>query len=192
MPAPLQPNANEANERPRYALARPVFFVGFMGAGKTSVSRKLARTCGLASVDMDAYIERREGKKISAIFEESGEAGFRAIEAQVLREFASGEPLLVSCGGGVVVTPENREVLASDAGFTVYLKVSADEAKSRISDLSTRPLFTDIESARRRNAEREPLYESVADATVRTAGKGVAAIAREVRGILEREGVLCR
>lgn len=110
----------------------------------------------------------------------------------MLREFASGDPLLVSCGGGVVVTPENREVLASDAGFTVYLKVSADEAKSRISDLSTRPLFTDIESARRRNAEREPLYESVADATVRTAGKGVAAIAREVRGVLEKEGVLCR
>lgn len=173
-------------------LSRTVFFVGFMGAGKTSVSRRLARMCGLSSVDMDTYIERREGKKVAAIFDEVGEAGFRAIEAQVMREFAQGDPLLVSCGGGVVVTPDNREVLSSDSGFTVYLKVSADEAKNRISDLSTRPLFTDIESARRRNAERAPLYESVADATVETAGKGVTAIAREVRGILERNGVLCR
>ena len=173
-------------------LARTVFFVGFMGAGKTSVARKIARTCGLASVDMDTYIERREGKRVSEIFADVGEEGFRVIEAGVLRDLAAGDPLLVSCGGGVVVTPENRDVLSSPARFTVYLEVTADEAKSRISDLSTRPLFTDIESARRRNAERAPLYEGVADATVQTAGKGVTAIAREVCGILEREGILCR
>lgn len=189
---------DRAAEAPRRAscepssLTRTVFFVGFMGAGKTSVARRLARICRLASVDMDTYIERCEGKKISEIFAERGESGFRALEARVLRELAAGDPLLVSCGGGVVVTSDNRAVLASDAGFTVYLKVSADEAKDRISDLSTRPLFTDIESARLRNAEREPLYESVADATIETAGKGVAAIANEVRRVLEREGVLCR
>lgn len=180
-----------SGERTVSALSRPVFFVGFMGAGKTSVSRRLARMCGVASVDADTYLERREGRKIAAIFAEEGEAGFRTIEADVLRELAEKDPLLISCGGGVVVSAENRELLKR-AGFVVYLKVRADEARGRISDLSTRPLFDDIESARRRNAERSPLYEEVADAVVDTAGKNVFAIAREVRAILEKEGVLCR
>ena len=64
-------------------LARPVFFVGFMGAGKTSVARRLARTCGVASVDMDTYLERREGKRVKEIFAQAGEDGFRAIETDV-------------------------------------------------------------------------------------------------------------
>ena len=54
-------------------LARPVFFVGFMGAGKTSVARRLARTCGVASVDMDTYLERREGKRVKEIFAQAGD-----------------------------------------------------------------------------------------------------------------------
>lgn len=190
------PSANRGGngkpaERELYDLVKPVFFVGFMGAGKTSVARKLARICGIAAVDMDTYLERRENRRVKDIFAEGGEAAFRAIETDVLRELAGKDPLLVSCGGGVVVTPENREILRS-GGFVVYLQVTADEAKGRISDLSTRPLFTDLDAARRRNAERLPLYEEVADLTVNTAGRGVAAIAYEVRDLLRKEGILCR
>ena len=175
-----------------FSLSRSVFLVGFMGAGKTSVARKLARMCGMTSVDMDSYLERREGRTVQAIFAEGGEAAFRAIETDVLRELAAkGDPLLVSCGGGVVATPENREILRK-SGFVVHLKVAADEAKSRIGDLSTRPLFGDVEEARRRAAERAPLYEGVADATVDTAGRGVAAVVHEVQSVLTEEGVLCR
>lgn len=175
----------------RYELARPVFFIGFMGAGKTSVARRLARTCGVASVDMDTYLERREGKRISEIFAEVGEEGFRAIETDVLRELAGkDEPLLVSCGGGVVTREENRAILA-ECGVVVYLQVSADEAASRISDTSTRPLFQDLQAARRRNDERRPYYESAADITVDTAGRSVFSIAREVIRLLEKEGALC-
>lgn len=171
-------------------LTRPVFFVGFMGAGKTSVARRLARTCGIASVDMDTYLERREGKRVKEIFAESGEEGFRAIETEVLRELADKEPLLVSCGGGVVKMPENRDIL-KQSGFVVHLKVTADEAKSRISDTSTRPLFQNLDSARKTAEERAPLYAEVSDVVVDTAGKNVAAIAREVQAVLEKEGVLC-
>ena len=166
---------HEASRRPRVVgeLARPVFFVGFMGAGKTSVARRLARTCGVASVDMDTYLERREGKRVKEIFAQAGE-----------------DPLLVSCGGGVVKRDENRAILR-DAGFVVYLKVTADEAKSRISDTSTRPLFQDLDVARKTSEERLPLYAEVADLTIDTAGKNVATIAREVQSALEKEGILC-
>lgn len=172
-------------------LTRPVFFVGFMGAGKTSVARKLARMCGIASVDMDTYLERREGRKIKEIFAVDGEDAFRAVETDVLQELLWKDPLLVSCGGGVVMREENRELLAGQ-GFVVHLKVTVDEAASRISDRSSRPLFQDIEAARRRCEERAPLYDSVANVTVDTAGKNIYVIAREVQRALEREGVLCR
>lgn len=180
----------QLRDKPEYCLTRPVYFVGFMGAGKTSVSRKLARQCGLASIDMDTFIERQEGKKVAEIFAEGGEASFRVIETEVLRELSNREPALIGCGGGVVTTPASREIL-KEAGFVVFLKVSAYEARDRISDLSTRPLFNDVDEAAARNAARLPFYEEVADVTIDTAGKGVSAIAKEVREVLKKEGVLC-
>ncbi len=172
-----------------YVLSQPVFFVGFMGAGKTSVARKLARNAGVAAVDMDTFIERRCDMKVKEIFAASGEEGFRAIETDVLRELATGEPRLVSCGGGVVLAQVNREILR-EHGFVVYLKVTAAEAASRISDLSTRPLFGDLDQAQRVIEGRLPLYEEVANLTIDTAGRGTGAIAREVFGLLKKEGIL--
>ncbi len=90
----------------------------------------------------------------------------------------------------MVKRDENRAILR-DAGFVVYLKVTADEAKSRISDTSTRPLFQDLDVARKTSEERLPLYAEVADLTIDTAGKNVATIAREVQSALEKEGILC-
>ncbi|MDO4182636.1 MAG: shikimate kinase [Coriobacteriia bacterium] len=171
-------------------LKKPVFFVGFMGAGKTSVSRKLARSLGLTVLDMDSYIERQQDKKVAQIFAEAGEEGFRAIETETLRELAGREPMLIGCGGGVVLAEENRRIL-KESGVVVFLNVTAQEARKRISDLSTRPLFNDVEEAQKRNEDRLPLYLEVADITVSTAGKGVNVIAREVRKALEQEGVLC-
>ncbi len=175
--------------RPAYQLARPVFFVGFMVAGKTSTARRLARTCGVASVDLDTFIERREGKTINQIFAEIGEDGFRAMETDVLRDFSQRDPLLISCGGGVVLRPENREILKS-SGFVVYLKVTADQAFARVGDVSSRPLFRDLDTARKTIEGRLPMYEEVADVMVDTVGKNIPAVAREVRQALEREGVL--
>lgn len=170
-------------------LTQPVFFVGFMGAGKTSVSRKLARRAGVASIDMDTFIERRCDMKVRQIFDEVGEAGFRQIETDVLRELATGEPRLISCGGGVVLAEANRAIL-KEHGFVVYLKVTADEAASRISNVASRPLFGDLEQARRVIQGRLPLYEEVADASIDTAGHTSSAIAGEALRLLKREGVL--
>lgn len=173
-----------------YKLAKPVFLVGFMGAGKTSVARKLARNAGIASIDMDTFIERRCDMKVKQIFAEMGETGFRQMETDVLRELATNaEPKLVSCGGGVVLAEENRRILV-EHGYVVYLKVTADEAASRISDVSTRPLFGDLDQARRVIEGRVPLYEEVADLTIDTAGRGTGSIAREAFACLKKEGIL--
>ena len=179
----------DGEHRSALQLTQPVFFVGFMGAGKTSVSRKLARRAGVASIDMDTFIERRCDMKVRQIFDEVGEAGFRQIETDVLRELATGEPRLVSCGGGVVLAEANRAIL-KEHGFVVYLKVTADEAASRISNVASRPLFGDLEQARRVIQGRLPLYEEVADASIDTAGHTSSAIAGEALRLLKREGVL--
>ena len=121
--------------RPTYELTRNVFFVGFMVAGKTSTSRRLARQCGLATIDLDAYIERRERRAINQIFAEQGEQAFRDMETQVLDEFAHKGPMLVSCGGGIVLREENREILKNN-GFVVYLQVTAEQAVERVGDVS--------------------------------------------------------
>lgn len=175
--------------RPTYQLSRPVFFVGFMVAGKTSTARRLARNCGVAAVDLDAFIERREGKPINQIFAEIGEDGFRAMETDVLRDFSQRDPLLISCGGGVVLRPENREILKT-SGYVVYLKVTAEQAYARVGDVSTRPLFRDLDTARKTINGRLPMYEEVADVTIDTVGKTIGDVAREARRALEKEGVL--
>ncbi len=175
-----------------YELDRPVFLVGFMGAGKTSVARKLARMAGVASVDMDTYIERCEHKRVKEIFAEVGEDGFRAIETQTLYELGmKKDPMVVSCGGGVILRPENRKAL-SELGLVVYLSVMWPEAgaASRISDVSSRPLFGDLQNAQRVINERLPLYEEVADVTIDTVGRGSSSIAHEVFNILKDKGVL--
>lgn len=172
-----------------WELTCPVFFVGFMGAGKTSTARKLARLVGCAAIDMDTYIERRCGMKVREIFAEVGEGGFRSIETDVLRELAAGELQLVSCGGGVVLAPENRLILKEN-GCVVYLKVTAQEAASRISNVASRPLFGDLENAQRVLEGRLPLYEEVADVCIETAGRGTGLIAREVFRRLKEEGIV--
>lgn len=186
-----RPEVQGQRRESSWQLTRPVFFVGFMGAGKTSVARKLARYAGVTSIDMDTFIERRCDRKVKEIFAESGEDGFRTLETEVLLELACGEPQLVSCGGGVVLKEENRRIL-KEHGYVVYLRVTAAEAASRISDLSTRPLFGDLENAQRVIDGRLQYYREVADVEIDTAGRGTGSIARETFSLLKKNGVLAR
>ena len=172
-----------------FELACPVFFVGFMGAGKTSTARKLARRAGVAAVDTDTYLERREGESVADIFSRAGEEAFRAIEADVLSEIALAEPMIVSCGGGIVVSEASRRVL-KDNGFVIYLQVTAQQAKERIRNFKRRPLFSDLEAAERLCAERRALYAEVADATIDTTGHLSGSLARSAFSLLRKEGVL--
>ena len=175
---------------PLRKLNSTVFLIGFMGAGKSTVARKLARNLGVAALDMDKYIERAQGLTIRQIFDQWGEGEFRRIENRTLEEISkSDEPLLVSCGGGIVLNPANREIMKS-TGKVVHLLVDADEAAERIGDKTSRPLFNDMESARELCRKRLPLYEEAADVTVLTGRRGVNSIAAEVASWLQEEGAI--
>lgn len=166
-----------------------ILLVGFMGCGKTSVSRQLRRMVGLPLLDVDTYIEQMQGRSVKQIFAAEGEAGFRRIETEALAGLAYAERSVVSCGGGVVGSAVNRAIV-KELGTVVYLQVPLEEAVGRISDPSTRPLLSGARPVADIYAERLPWYEEVATFTVNTAGHSVKQNARQVLLALEERGLL--
>ncbi len=158
--------------------------VGPMGAGKSSIGKRLAERFGLAFADADRDIELRTGATVSTIFDCEGEAGFRARERAALAGLLAGEDALIATGGGVVLDPHNRQLLRA-RGFVVHLHVGIDEQLARLLRDRTRPLLQreDREDFLRALAlAREPLYAEVADlrfdTSGRTSGDAAAVLAR--------------
>ena len=174
----------------RYELTCPVFLIGFMGAGKTTLARRLARECGLASVDIDRVLERRYGRDAKTLLLQEGQERFAEMEAQELEQYASGDPLIIACGGSLVAGERSREIIASK-GFAVYVHVLPEESSARISNHNSRPFFETLDSVRRINRELLPYYEQLADATVDSNGKTSSTMAYEVKKLLKERGVLC-
>ena len=127
---------------------RRVFLIGYMGAGKTTVGRLLARRAGLTFIDLDHYIESRFHKAVPAIFAEKGEAAFRDMERRMLHEVAEFEDVLVSTGGGAPCFFDNMAFMNTH-GTTVYLKVSVEELANRLEVCPSRNWPTDWKSASR-------------------------------------------
>lgn len=183
---------NHPTHAGRFYLTKSVFFIGFMGAGKTSISQQIAVTCGVASIDADEYLELREDRIVADIFAEDGEEAFRDIETDVLRDLAKRSPRLIGCGGGVVTKrPVNAQIM-KEAGYVVYLKVSADGAAARIPNTDSRPMFKNLETARKTIVKREPQYEAAADVSVDTEGRTIREVADEVVELLLDAGVLVK
>jgi len=108
-----------------------LYLVGYMGAGKTTVGKLLARKLNRSFIDVDEFIENRYHKTIATIFEKKGESGFREIEHRTLQEISSFENVVVSTGGGLPCFYNNMDLL-NQTGITVYLKVSVDGLIDRI------------------------------------------------------------
>jgi shikimate kinase len=156
-----------------------------MGAGKTTVGRMLARRLKLRFVDSDQEIEARCGVKIPVIFEIEGEAGFRAREAQAIAELTGLDGIVLATGGGVVLAPENRRLLA-ERGTVVYLRATPEHLYERVRQDRNRPLLAagnPLARLRELYRERDPLYRSIADLVVDTGRQSAQAL---VRGLLER------
>ncbi len=128
-----------------------IFFVGFLGAGKSTLARNLGRMFHRRFVDTDRLVERKCGQTVSQIFEAEGEQRFRTLETEALESLASERSLLVSCGGGVVETPRNIELI-HEMGFCVYLEGDIDDSLRQIRRSDTRPDFRSAEHAARHRA----------------------------------------
>lgn len=138
-----------------------VYLVGMPGAGKSVVGRELAGRLGVPFVDLDAEIERREGKAVAEIFAEVGEDGFRGLEAAALTTASMHDPSVVACGGGVVLEPANRITLRN-TGTAVFLDVPIALLRARVRPGADRPLIHSEGDLERLLASREPLYREFA------------------------------
>lgn len=140
--------------------------IGFMGSGKSSVSKILAVRLGKRLVDTDAEIEREQGMTISELFAQRGEQDFRKLEHELLLRLAEEkEPLVISTGGGLAAQPQNREALSA-LGTVIYLQVQAHTVLARLQGDETRPLLQGADKeakVRALLAAREPLYRAAAD-----------------------------
>lgn len=111
---------------------KPLFLVGYMGCGKSTIGRKLARRLSVAFVDTDNRVEEREGATVCDIFRYEGEERFREVEREVLEEVIREEAAVVSTGGGLPIWRDNMQRM-NQVGMTVYLKRSAENIASRLS-----------------------------------------------------------
>ncbi|MFL5737521.1 MAG: shikimate kinase [Actinomycetota bacterium] len=141
-----------------------VYLVGMPGSGKSSVGRSLAPLLNVPFVDLDDEVEQQSGRTVAEIFEGGGEGAFRLAESRALAAVAAGAGAVVACGGGIVVDPSNRAVLAS-SGVVVYLEAPLETLRARVGDGGARPLLKgdpEVELERLLR-DREELYGSVAE-----------------------------
>jgi shikimate kinase len=148
---------------------RSIVLIGMMGAGKSSIGRRVALRLGIPFIDADAEIEKAAGMSITDIFAIRGEAEFRAGEARVIARLLESGPQVLATGGGAFVHPETRAAVAAK-GISVWLKAEFDVLLKRIRRRHDRPLLkTDDPAAtlRKLMQERDPIY-ALADLTVQS------------------------
>jgi len=152
------------------AKADNIFLIGLMGAGKSTIGKKLAEKLDKTFVDADKEIERHTGARIELIFDIEGEEGFRRREADMLEELTAREDVVIATGGGAVLLPENRERL-SGRGTVVYLNAPAGVLARRMENDKKRPLLQTGDKLQRLTEllqEREPFYLDIADVIIKT------------------------
>ena len=155
-----------------------IVLIGPPGAGKSSIGKSLAKRMNLNFIDTDELIENRSGKKISDIFLEDGEAGFRALEKESVLEALRQADSIISLGGGAVLDSETQSVLR-EMNRVVYLEVSISNAAPRIGFNRDRPLL--LGNPRQQwlslMEHRKPIYESLAKYQVSTDNRKVSEVA---------------
>lgn len=166
-----------------------IFFVGFLGAGKTTLARNLGGLFHRSYVDTDRMAERLARKTVAEIFAEDGEEAFRRTEQKVLERLMSRKSLLVSCGGGIVERERNR-ALMGEMGAVVFLDGDLEDSLRQIQHPEKRPDLGSYEESRALFAHRRPLYEEVADITIDIRKKTFDQVAAEAGELLWEAGLL--
>jgi len=147
-----------------------IVLCGFMGAGKTTVGKRLSVLAGVPFYDIDDLVEREAGLSVSDIFKSQGEVRFRALEQDAVRQTAVKDGVVIAVGGGTLCDPENVRLLKKN-GVIVLLAVTFHEVLERLSGDLSRPLLAaGSEAVERLYHERIPVYESAADIIINAEG----------------------
>ena len=166
-----------------------IFFVGFLGAGKSTLARNLGSLFHRPHVDTDRLVERRMGASVAEIFARDGESAFRDAETSELRRLADRKSLLVSCGGGIVERQENCSLM-HDMGVVVYLDGDLADSLRQIRCPERRPDLGSAEHAEQVYRHRRPLYEAAADVTIDIRNRTFEQVAHDAAQLLWERGLL--
>ena len=159
-----------------------IFIVGPMGSGKSTVGKIISSELFLTFLDTDEEIETRTGASIDWIFDLEGEEGFRKRESKILDEMVKKNSIVLSTGGGIILSEHNRELLSS-RGSVFYLETPIEIQLERTSKDKDRPLLKEGDPGKilkTLHQERQALYENVADHIVKTENKSSQEVASEI------------
>jgi shikimate kinase len=156
-----------------------IILIGFMGCGKTTVGQQLARKLNFSFLDTDRYIEQKNGRTVSSIFEDEGEEYFRDLETQTIKELIGKlSQTIVSVGGGLPIKAGNSEILKS-LGTVIYLEATKDTLAMRLKNDKVRPLLAGNDGLRKMELlydKRLPFYEAACDIKIITEGKNLTEV----------------
>lgn len=159
-----------------------ILLIGFMGAGKSTVSAKLSELLAMEIMEMDAHIQEKEGMSIKEIFAVNGEEYFRNCESNTLIELREKKHMVVSCGGGVPLREKNVELM-KNSGYVVWLTATPEAIYERVKDSTERPLLNgnmNVPFIQNLMESRREKYERVADIVIDTTGKEIESICEEL------------
>lgn len=165
-----------------------IYFIGLMGAGKTTIGRLLAKQLGREFFDSDHEVERKTGVKIPLIFELEGESGFRKRETAAIEELSQMDNLVVATGGGAVLLEENRAFL-KNTGKIIYLRAKVNDLYQRTRSDKSRPLLQGANPKQKLEelyTVRDPIYTTLADYIVDTGAQSANEITARIEQMLQQ------
>lgn len=171
-----------------------IILVGYMGCGKTTVGKNLARICEMSFLDTDELIEEQQGRSISEIFATDGEEAFRDMETEVLKKMIEQrrEGLVLSTGGGMALREENRALL-KQLGIVFYLKAKPETVYERVKGDTKRPLLQcedPLSRIRMMQEQRGPAYQDAAHYVIAVDERKQQEIAENIKTTGKAEGIL--
>ena len=165
-----------------------IFLIGFMGCGKSTMARLLAKELNLELVEMDESIEKEENRSINEIFATDGETYFRDLESKLVIRIADEGGRIVSCGGGAILREENVQNMKRN-GSVIYLCATPETIYDRVHTSTNRPLLNgnmNVEYIAELMAKRIPKYQSAADQTIIVDGKKKDEVLEELKAFWSR------
>lgn len=170
------------------AEKRNIFLIGPMGAGKSTIGKQLAQILNMDFFDSDTEIEQRAGADIAWIFDLEGEEGFRVREEKVINDLTENQGIVLATGGGAIKSKEIRNRLSA-RGIVVYLETTIEKQLARTQRDKKRPLIqvdTPREVLEQLAKDRNPLYEEIADITIKTDEQSAKSVANHIIELIEQ------